>query len=562
MPAATYAALAVTTAAIVTRQPELALAGESGVRLAAALGAGALLLMAALSAPRVPVSVRVLLASAALAWPLAQWNTPGAGVGFTVGLIAYASWAPLLAAAAVRGPGHRPVGRPEIAVIVFAALSSVGVLGLASAFVFDPRAAGCFDCPANRLLVSGSTHAWRYLGHAGLALSAAWSVGLVVLTAHRVAAFSPARRSASLPVLLPAAAAIALFGAAALHGLDRGYLSNDPTDRVLWSLEAVALVGVAAGVASGRVRTRRARAALARLVIELGGRPGQGGLRERLASVLRDPSLDLVYRPDDGAGWIDAAGRPAHVPVGDGREITSMRSGGRDIAALVHRRGLFDDPALSGEIAVAARLAIEHERLGASRRAHLDALRKSRARIVAAADEERRRLERDLHDGAQQRLVTLAIGVRLARLRHGAGDSELERELAGTEREVQDALVQLRELAQGLFPAALDEEGLTTAVEVLAEGTPRLITGQLTERRFSPAIESTAYYVVVEALRLTSDGEVAVYIGFSGGSLEVDVRTACDLGTSRVRIEDRVLAVGGSFYAEPRRMRVNIPCES
>jgi len=562
LPAATYAALAIATAAIVARRPDVALAGHSSLRLAAELAAGALLLLAALAARRAPSWVRALLVATAIAWLLAEWNTPGAGGGFTLGLVAYAAWPALLAAAALRGPADRPVGRPEMVLIALAALTAVGVLGIASAFVFDPPGEGCFDCPTNQLLISGSTNAWRDLSHAGLALTAAWSAGLLALAAYRVATSSPARRAVTAPVLAPAAVAIALFAADALHGLDRGYLSNDPTDRALRSLEAVALTCVAAGLAFERLRTRRFRATLTRLVVELGGRQGPGGLRERLARALGDPDLDVLHRRDDGAGWIDAEGRPATLPAGDSQEITSLRAGGRELAALVHRRGLLDDPTLLGEIAVAARLAIEHERLGASRRAHLNALRKSRARIVTIADEERRRLERDLHDGAQQRLVTLAVSVRLARRRHGESDSQLDRELAAAERELNDALAQLRDLAQGLFPAALDEEGLAAAVEALAEGTPRLKPGQLTDRRFSPAIESTAYFVVAEVLRLAHDGDVMVDTTFDAACLSVDVQTASDLGEPPIRIEDRVLALGGSLQAKPRRLTAELPCGS
>jgi hypothetical protein len=559
LPAATYAALAVATTVIVNRRPEYSLGGDSSARLVAELAAGALLLVAALSAPGAPPSVRALLTAAALAWPLAEWNTPGAGAGFTVGLVAYAAWPAVLAAAAL----HKARGgQPEIALVALATLSSVGVLGLASAAVFDPPAEGCFDCPGNRLLISGSANAWQDLGHAGLVLTAVWSAGLLALTAYRLAASSAAGRAVIVPVLLPAAAAVALFGADAVHSLGRGYLANDLTDRVLWSLEVAAIACVAAGVASERLRIRRARASLTQLVVELGARPGPGALRQRLASALGDPSLDLLHRRDDGAGWIDADGRPASVAVEGGREVTSIRAGGRDLAALVHRRGLLDDPALSREIALVARLAVEHERLAASRRAHLTALRESRTRIVASSDEERRRLERDLHDGAQQRLVTLAVGVRLARRRHSTSDPELDRELAGTERELQAALAQLRELAQGLFPSALDEEGLAAAVEALAEGEPRLIPGHLTERRCSPDVESAAYFVLAEALRLAPDGAVAVDATSGADSLEVDVRTAVDLAEPPIRIEDRVLALGGSLHAEPRRLRAELPCGS
>jgi signal transduction histidine kinase len=228
----------------------------------------------------------------------------------------------------------------------------------------------------------------------------------------------------------------------------------------------------------------------------------------------------------------------------------------------VHRRGLLDDPTLTAEIARAARLALEHERLHATRRAHLEALRTSRARIVATADAERRRLEHDLHDGAQQRLVTLAIGVRLARRHHAAGDAALEEELAAAEHELQAALGDLRELAHGLFPAALDEEGLAAAIEVLAEQEPRLAPGTLPGGRYAPQIESAAYFLVGEGLRLTRTGAVVVDAHRHDGRLIVELRAVSAFAEPPVRVEDRVGAVGGTFTADAHHLRAELPCGS
>ena len=558
-----YVALGAATVAIVRSDPQYALAGGSATALAAELAAGLLLLAAALATPRPPVArprYAPLLILAALAWPLQEWAVPAAGVLFTAGLLLYAAWPPLLAAAALRGPDERPLTRPALVVLACAFTTSIGVLGVASAAVFDPRAQGCLQCPANRLLIAGDAGAWHDLGQAGLTLSAAWTAGFAALAVARLWRASPARRRVAAPVLVPAAVALALFGIDALHGRDRGFLSNDPTDRALWAGEIAALTLVAAGVAWGPVRTRRARSALARLVVDLGASPAPGGLQGLLAATLDDPALELVHGVD--GGWIDADGRAVTVSAAPDREVTRIVGGDRGVSAIVHRRGLLDDPALTAEIARAARLALEHERLHATRRAHLDALRTSRARIVATADGERRRLEHDLHDGAQQRLVTLAIGVRLARRHHAAGDAALDDELAAAEHELQEAVAELRELAHGLFPAALDEEGLAAAIEVLAEHEPRLAPGTLPGGRYAPQIESAAYFLVGEALRLAPTGAVHVDAHRDDGRLVVELRAASAFAALPVRVEDRIGAVGGTFTADAHHLRAELPCAS
>jgi signal transduction histidine kinase len=229
---------------------------------------------------------------------------------------------------------------------------------------------------------------------------------------------------------------------------------------------------------------------------------------------------------------------------------------------LVHRRGLLDDPGFAQEIASAARLAIEHERLHASRRAQLERLRLSRARLVATADAQRRQLERDLHDGAQQRLLTLSIAVRLARRQLGRDDPTLDGELAAAESELGVALAELRELAHGLFPMVLTNEGLGAALEVLAERTPRLLTSALPDGRFAAPVESAAYFVVSEALRRWASGDVTVDTRRDGGQLLVEVRGEADVTGEPTAIKDRVGALGGGVIADVHHLRAELPCGS
>ena len=332
-----------------------------------------------------------------------------------------------------------------------------------------------------------------------------------------------------------------------------------PTARCA-SREAGGLALVAAGVALARLRTRRTRAALARLVLDIGAAPAPGELRERLADSLGDPSLELLHRLEGGE-WIDHQGREAALPAAGGREATRVRAGGEDVLAVVHRPGLLDDPALVAELATTASLALEHERLHAARRARLEELRASRARIVAAADAQRRALERDLHDGAQQRLVAVALAIRLARHRIAADDPALDAQLAAAEARVRAAVVELRDVAHGLFPTVLADEGLRAALDELSEHAPRLVPRALPAGRFPVEVESAAYFAAVEALRL-AEHEVTVDAVAENGHLRLVIGTGTALDAAMIQIRDRVGAVGGTVAARDGELRLEMPCAS
>ena len=560
LPAAALVVVAAVTVAIVRAAPDLALTGDSGAALAAELVASVLVVAAAIATWRAGVLFPVLLAAAALAWLAAEWNTPGAGPAFTAGLLLYAAWPPLLAAAALRGLDERPLDRPAAVLLAVSFGTAIGLLGLASAAVFDPDAQGCVQCPANLLLIEDAPDLGHSLGQVGLALTAAWTAAFAMLATVRLVRASPSRRRWSAPVLVPAVAAIVLFGADALHGLERGFVSNDPTDRTLRLAEAAALALVAAGVALERLRTLRTRAALTRLVLDIGTAPAPGELRAWLADSLHDPSLELLHRLESGE-WIDAAGRRTTLPSGGGREATRVRARGEEVLAVVHRPGLLDDPALLSELVTTASLALEHERLHAARRARLEELRASRARIVATADAERRALERDLHDGAQQRLVAVALAIRLARRQIAPGDGELDVRLGVAEDRVRAAVVELRDVAHGLFPAVLADEGLRAALEELSEHAPRLVPRALPAGRFPDGVEAAAYFATLESLRL-AEREVTVDAVAENGCLRLVIGAGTNFDGAMTQIGDRVGAVGGTVAVEGAELRLEIPCES
>src|SRR5207247_4521408 len=199
----------------------------------------------------------------------------------------------------------------------------------------------------------------------------------------------------------------------------------------------------------------------------------------------------------DPRRFVGATGTDAQRPAPDsGRAVTAITRGDRPIAAVVHDARLLDVPDLGREIGSAARLAVENERLQAEVLAQLEAVRASRARIVEAADDERRRLERNLHDGAQQRLLALSYQLRLA---HGDaeahGDATLAALLTASRAESQAALDELRQLAQGIHPAVLTEAGLEPALTTLAETAPLPVELDGVPSQRYPATTERAVYV-------------------------------------------------------------------
>ena len=319
--------------------------------------------------------------------------------------------------------------------------------------------------------------------------------------------------------------------------------------------------------------TRRARGSLGDLVVEL-DQTGAGGVRQALARAIGDPTLELaLWLPDRGV-WADEGGREITLPAGRDRAVTMV---GDYLAAMIHDPVLLDQPALLEATGSAARLALENGRLQAELRAQLLELRESRARIVRAGDEERRRLERDLHDGAQQRL--LGIGMALQLLRSSIdGNARAAALLDETEPEVQAALRELRELASGIHPAVLTDQGLAAAVRTLADRTPIPMQVQAASTRFPPHVETAAYFVVAEALANLAkyaqasrgwvkieerDGHAVVEVGDDGlGGANVD-----GSGSGLRGLADRVGALDGRLLIDSRpgsgtRLIAEIPCGS
>jgi signal transduction histidine kinase len=297
---------------------------------------------------------------------------------------------------------------------------------------------------------------------------------------------------------------------------------------------------------------------MARLVVELAQSPPPGGLRDALAGIVGDPDLLLAY-PIAPGRLVDARGIPAKPAPGQQR--TSLIRERNVVAVLGHAPGLLDDEQLVDEVTTASRLALENERLQAEVRARVEELRASRARIVEAGDAERKRLERDLHDGAQQRLVGLALSLRLLCSRLAI--PELER----AEAELRLAVDELRELAHGIFPAVLVDEGFAAAVEALAEDTRVLVHIEgLPEGRLPAAVE-TAAYTVVAAGADAARSRLVVGATVTEGVLAVDLETDAIEGLDTVGLEDRLGALDGRLAVGPGAdgrswIHAELPCAS
>ncbi len=237
-----------------------------------------------------------------------------------------------------------------------------------------------------------------------------------------------------------------------------------------WAAQTVLVVWPIA-LLLGLLRSRLDRSAIATMMVELGsGVPVPDRLGAVLAKTLHDPSIEVAYWLPAEQQFVDSRGHPVDVAASDGRAVTYLERDGSRIAALVHDASLTSEPEVVDAVAAGAGLAVENERLHAEVRAQLQDVRASRARIVEAGDAARRQIERDLHDGAQQRLVSVALALRLARAQlGGANPEELGTLLDEADAELAAALEELRELARGIYPVLLTDAGLGPALNSLAE---------------------------------------------------------------------------------------------
>jgi signal transduction histidine kinase len=438
-----------------------------------------------------------------------------------------------------------------------AAATAVGTVALRDPF----RDVYCWrQCSSNPLLLHSAPALAHAFVVAGWLVAIAAGVAALAVVVWRIARASHVGRAAIAPVLA-AVAAVAIAEAGRGVALLAVPL-EDPRRTgfaAIYLARAAALVALAAGVAWTVLRRRVIRARVRKLAADLGAAATPGALRERLAAALGDPGVEVLYWAPAVASFATEEGLTRELPP---LPATRIMRGERLLAVVVYEVAALPARDLDRLLGPAARLAIENAALRAEVLAQLRQLRQSRARIVATADESRRRLERDLHDGAQQRLLAVVLDLRLAR---GGADRELAERLQHIGYEVDRAFNELRELAHGIYPAVLTEAGLEAALPTLADVAP--LTVQLhdvTAERFPAPVEAGAYVAVDEAIR------DAAARGAGAMRLTVVVRdrrlviTADDDGTPRVaslvHVADRIGALGGRLDLMPTNLRAEIPC--
>lgn len=424
---------------------------------------------------------------------------------------------------------------------------------------------GCeHDCPRNVLRIEESDAvADVYLAVAGV-VGVTLLLTVVLLTARRWRHASRPERRTLAPVLATGGLAATCFAIAAATGSSAANWAG-------WACFAALPFAFLAGL----LRARLARSAVADLMIELRENPAPGHLRDALARALGDPSLTLAFWLPKYDTYADSEGRPITLPVGDRWATTLIERNGERVAALVHDASLSEEPALLDAVGAAAGIALENARLQAELRASLVELMGSRARVIEAADSERRRLERDLHDGAQQRLVALSL--ELGRLEERAeGDAEMRKAIERTKREAEESLRELRELARGIHPALVTDHGLTVALEALVARAPIQVRLEVAlDQRLPENVEVAAYYVVSECLtnvaKYAHASSTCVVVRRDDGQVVIEVTddgvggAESDTGTGLRGLADRVEALNGrlrvwSPTGGGTRVRAEMPC--
>jgi signal transduction histidine kinase len=440
---------------------------------------------------------------------------------------------------------------------------------VAAQLAWNPRTASCPACPRNLLLVDHHRGLWNALGGVGVFVLVGVLVTAAVLLIVHWRMSSGVTRRALAPVLLAAATAVVLLGAVLVVSA----FGVETEGSVLLWLADVAYAAIPVAFLVGLLRTRLHRSAVADLVVELQSLPPPAHLRDAIARTLGDPSLELAFWLPDGERHVDAGGNAFDPDAKQGRAVTMLDHDGKGLAALVHDPVLLDEPELLRAVGAAASLALENARLQAVLRAQLAEVRASRARIVAAGDAERRRLERDLHDGAQQRLLGIRLALQLARGQ--AGDERaVEQLLAEADAEVVGALGELRALARGIHPTILSEEGLGPALGALARRAPVPTMLRVCPERLPAPVEATVYFVAAEALANVAKhahaSSASIEVARSNGRVDIQVADngiggADANGTGLRGLRDRVEALNGRLELESppgrgTRVSAAIPC--
>jgi len=457
-----------------------------------------------------------------------------------------------------------------------ALLAAAVVLVTAVEFVWllfaDSESQMCSGCPDNAFEITRNDSVATAVLQGQRAVGVVLSVFTVGLLVRRWLRASAPERRAGAPVLWTGSAMFAALAFSVVNDIFDHPLGEGPA----W-MRSLVFASLPVAVLAVLLQRRLARGAVAGLVVELGEASNSIDLREALGRALGDPSLEVAYWVPASARYVDGDGEPVQLPERGGRRTaTVVERDGEPIAALMHDAALAENDELVQSVCAAAALTLENARLQAELRAGLAELRASRARLVEATETERRRIERDLHDGTQQRLVSIAMALGLAESKLAADRPTVEPVLREARDALTAALAELRELTQGIRPAILVERGLAAALDDLARRAAlpvRLdvaVSGRLPER-----VEGAAYFVASEALanaaKHSHASDVRLSAAADGETLVLEVTddgiggAAAGGGSGLRGLADRVEALSGrlTLSSPPGRgttVRAEIPC--
>ena len=560
--AAVAVAIGATAEAIAARHGEFTTyAGASApLALLEAMATGALVTSGLLSWRGRP-RVAALAVVAGLAWlapDFVGWDAGPDGVR-SVALLAQGVTLAAVVHLVAGAPSGRTTSSPARA-LVAAVYLELAVVTVGRALLRDPfQDPDCWsDCATNVLLVHADRQAASFLTHADLVFVVVVGVTLPVLSVARWLSASAAARRAVGPVLAAGSAFVAAQALWAARLLQAP--PEDPARSAFANLSAarsVALIALGVAIAWTVMRAARARAAVGRLIGELRDAPAALDLQGALARAVGDPGLAVAYPIGDRARYVDAHGQPVDVPpAGGARAVTSIERDGAPVALVLHDPAALGEGDLAREIGAAAQLAVDNERLQAQSHAQLADLRASRARVVETADAARRDLERDLHDGAQQRLVSLSLMLQLAA---DSLEPHVAAQIGAAESELRAATVELRELAHGIHPAALSDEGLGPAIRALADRVPLAIDAlDLPTARLAPPVETAAYYLVAEVARAPTRTSASLHADADTLTIELGAEAVDGARLSHAR--DRIAALDGELAVDGGRVSARIPC--
>ncbi len=543
--------------------------GHSIVAAWSFVTAGLALIAAGLVTVRRRSHVGVLAVLAGFLWFAPIWEgwQGGPAIVRTIGMLAASFVFPAIAHLVLAATGT-PMSRAAVW-LVGATYVLVGLCAAVVVLVRDPYLDPyCWaNCTTNVFDVTSQPELARQISRLQLGITAASALVLIMMCAARLVRSSTTgvrRNWKALPGGV-------LFGVATVsyYVLRRQHPLEDPSHAgyaTVFILRCASVVLIAIGLAAVLLDTTRRRRSVARIVATLDEAPPVGGLDSALARALGDTSLRICYWLPAAGRYVDADGREVPDPSTDTSvTATPLVRNGQTVAVVSHHS---DPVELEQRLGSAIRLALDNERLQADMYVRMHDLADSRARIVEAGDVRRRRLERDLHDGAQQSLLGLALDLRLARSTATAsGDAALTALLDSAIGEVSEAFGELRDLAHGIFPAALIAAGLCPAVSSLAGScTLRVDVHCMLGERLTLSIEAAGYAVVAGALEVAGRGsahQASVAISRRRDALLVEVTHDGEPGAADlVHVADRVGAVGGRLEIAPNRITAEIPCAS